>query len=139
MRTLLIAACLLVNSLPAGAATPAQPNPKKVKPLPPGQVQITVEELHCKTCAKKLARKLYSVPGVLRVSANVKTNTATIILQRKKQVSMERLWRATLAAEQSPVTLHVADRQLVAKDFPKVKPVKVKTATQRHAQQTSRR
>lgn len=132
MRTLLIAACFLFNALPSNAATPVV-QPKKLKPLPAGQVQITVEELHCKTCAKKLARKLYSVPGVLRVVANVQSNTATITLQRKKQVSMEKLWRATIAAEQSPVKLRFADRQLVAKDFPKVKPVTTKTAAQRHA------
>jgi len=66
---------------------------------------ITVTDMHCKHCAKKIAAKLYLVPGVLEVQASVKANKARIIPQANKSPSPKALWEAIEAAGFEPVKL----------------------------------
>jgi len=89
---------------------------QKPRVLPQGVVEIEVANLHCKTCAKRLARKLYATPGVMRVRTYVKQNLAVIQLQPRKQVKLSGLWLAAEAADQHPLELRVLDERLVAKD-----------------------
>lgn len=85
--------------------------------LPEGVVEIQVENLHCKTCAKTLARKLYTTPGVKRVRTYVDKNLAIVELQPDKEVELVKLWRATEQAKQKPIALLVLDQKLGAEDF----------------------
>jgi len=66
---------------------------------------IVVKDMHCANCAKKIARKLYSVKGVKGVRAVVKTNTATVTPEKGKQPSPKALWEAVEAAGFKPVKL----------------------------------
>ena len=66
---------------------------------------IVVKDMHCTNCAKKIARKLYSVKGVKGVRAVVKTNTATVTPEKGKQPSPKALWEAVEAAGFKPVKL----------------------------------
>lgn len=59
---------------------------------------VRVEDIHCKHCGKRLARKLFTVPGVVRVRAKVTENVAIITPQEKKPVSPQLLWEAAEAA-----------------------------------------
>ena len=68
-------------------------------------VAIYVDDMHCKNCAKKIARKLYAVPGVIAVHANVKQNLALITPQQGKDPSRRALWEAIEAAKFKPVKL----------------------------------
>lgn len=55
---------------------------------------IVVTDMHCATCAKKIAAKLYALPGVLEVRADVKKNTAYVVPQSQKNVSPRAMWEA---------------------------------------------
>lgn len=113
-------ALFLLTLAVTAPATPADPAEAiKARKLPPGVIELHVADLHCKTCAKKLARRLYATPGVRRVRPNVAKDLVTIELVPKKDVDLALLWRAAEAAEQTPIALLVAEHKLVAKDFPK--------------------
>ena len=64
-----------VVALAAATATAVAANPEKIKAT---QTRIIVDDMHCAHCAKKIARKLFTVSGVKHVRAVVKTNTATV-------------------------------------------------------------
>ncbi|MEN1678043.1 MAG: heavy metal-associated domain-containing protein [Planctomycetota bacterium] len=115
----------------AAPATPSADQAEAKRVLPQGVIELYVVDLHCKTCAKKLARKLYATPGVKRVQASVKQNRAVITLQPRKQVDLAKIWRAAELAEQKPVTLLVLDKKLTADDFEKVANKQATRATRR--------
>ena len=64
---------------------------------------VFVKNMHCETCAKKIARKLYTVPGVVKVRTNVKKNVAVITPQANTNVSPKLVWEAVEAATFQPV------------------------------------
>jgi copper chaperone CopZ len=59
---------------------------------------IHVHNMHCGACAKKIASKLYAVPGVVEVRADVKKNIAYVVPQKDKTLSPRTLWQAVEAA-----------------------------------------
>ena len=59
---------------------------------------IYVTDMHCESCAKKLASKLYTVSGVVQVKANVPKNVAFVVHQKTKDPQPLALWDATEAA-----------------------------------------
>jgi periplasmic mercuric ion binding protein len=69
--------------------------------VPP--TMITVEKMHCPNCAKKISAKIYEVPGVAEVKADVKKKT--LIVNSKKSVSPKALWEAVESANDKPVLL----------------------------------
>lgn len=102
---------LIVVASFASAATPAP------KPLPPGVVQVSVENLHCATCAKKVARKLYALQGVKKVSTSLKQNLVTVYLPANKEAPITKLWNAIASADQKPVELRVGSERLNAEEM----------------------
>ena len=66
---------------------------------------IYVDNMHCKACAKKIARKLYAVPGVVAVHADVGKNRTVVTPQKEKSLSPKTLWEAVQAAKFKPVKL----------------------------------
>lgn len=66
---------------------------------------IYVGDLHCKTCAKKISRKLYAVKGVVKVRADVKADVAIITPQQKKTLDTAALWSAAQKAGFQPLKL----------------------------------
>lgn len=68
-------------------------------------VAIYVDDMHCKNCAKKIARKLYAVPGVVAVHADVQKDLAVVTPQRNKDPSPRALWEAVETAKFKPVKL----------------------------------
>ena len=70
----------------------------------PGTV-ILVDNMHCSSCARKIASKLYGVPGVVAVRTNVPANTATITPQQQRQPSPRALWEAVEKAGFKPLKL----------------------------------
>lgn len=60
--------------------------------------RIVVTDMHCETCAKKIAAKLYLVPGVKEVRAHVKKDTAYVVPQQQKLPSAKALWEAVESA-----------------------------------------
>ena len=66
---------------------------------------IFVEDMHCSNCAKKIARKLYNVSGVVKVQANVPKDYAVVTPQEGTQLSPRALWEAVEQAKFKPVKL----------------------------------
>jgi copper chaperone CopZ len=69
--------------------------------LPP--TVITVEKMHCAGCAKKIAAKLYEVPGVAEVKADVQKKFLVVV--SKKKLSPRALWEAVESANDKPLVL----------------------------------
>lgn len=59
---------------------------------------ITVHNMHCADCAKQIARKLYAVPGVVEVRADVGKNIAYVVPKKDKALSPKSLWTAVESA-----------------------------------------
>lgn len=55
---------------------------------------IVVDDMHCGSCAKKIAAQLYAVPGVVEVRADVKKNLAFVVPQKRKSPSPRQMWEA---------------------------------------------
>jgi len=71
----------------------------------PAWTTVTVQEMHCAGCAKKLAARLYAVRGVKEIRADVKSKTLFIAPQESKQVSPRALWEAVVKAKSVPIRL----------------------------------
>ena len=76
---------------------------------------IYVTDMHCENCAKKLASKLYTVPGVVQVKANVAADVAFVIHQKTKDPQPLGLWEATEAAGFEIVKLQTPSAVLTEK------------------------
>ena len=83
----------------------AEKTTKSAKTLNKYQTSIFVTDLHCKKCARKMARKLYAVPGVVKVQTNLKKDVAIVTPEVSKQISAVALWEATEKAGFKPVKL----------------------------------
>jgi copper chaperone CopZ len=53
--------------------------------------------MHCGECAKTIARKLYAIPGVVEVRADVAKNIAYVVPQKDKTVPSKACWEAVEA------------------------------------------
>ena len=71
----------------------------------PTYTTIQVNDMHCANCAKKIASRLYSVPGVLEVRANVEADKAYVKPQKQRVPSPRALWEAVEKAGFKIVTL----------------------------------
>lgn len=59
---------------------------------------IYVQDMHCGECAKTIARKLYAIPGVVEVRADVAKNIAYVVPQKDKTVASKTVWEAVESA-----------------------------------------
>ncbi|REJ64935.1 MAG: copper chaperone [Planctomycetota bacterium] len=101
----LLAALAVAGPAASLAAELAEGSTTIAAELPERSTTITVDDMHCKHCAKKIAAKLYLVPGVLEVRASVKANKALVVPQQNQSLSPKALWQAVLDAGFQPVHL----------------------------------
>ena len=87
---------------PTAESTPAVKTTLKIAKT---DTAIYVGDLHCKSCAKKIARKLYAVKGVVKVRSDVKADVVVVTPQRKKQLNAKALWKAAAKAGFAPLKL----------------------------------
>lgn len=99
------------------------------KPLPPGQVQISVEDLHCKTCAKKAARKLYALKGVQKVTWDLSADLLTVQASAKQPIAPLAFWDAAVTGGVKPTLLRYADNRLEPAQIEALRPQAAKTDT----------
>jgi copper chaperone CopZ len=78
---------------------------KKALKLRDGETAIFVGDMHCAGCAKKVARKLYGVKGVVKVRSDIKIDVTIVTPQKNKQVDPKALWAATEASGILPIKL----------------------------------
>lgn len=81
----------------------------------PDLTWIFVDDMHCANCAKRIARKLYTVSGVVNVQASVSKNFAVVTPQEGKTLSPRALWSAVESAKFKPVKLQGPDGVYTAK------------------------
>jgi copper chaperone CopZ len=75
-------------------------------PSPPaGRTAITVEEMHCAGCARRIGNKLAKVPGVAAVQFDVKSKTLWVTPRPGQSPSPRGLWEAVEQAADLPVRL----------------------------------
>ena len=120
MRSLVLTVCLFGLALPANAeeaTTPATSTAEAITPLPAGRVEVRVEDLHCKTCAKKVSRKLYAVRGVKKVETSLKNDLVVIYVPKDKPVDATALWKAVEKGGQTPVDLRYLDQQITKEEM----------------------
>jgi copper chaperone CopZ len=91
-RTVLTGLAAGLTTAALGAAREAAAN------SPDAYTTIQVHNMHCGECAKKIARKLYAVPGVVEVRADVQKNMAYVVPQAGKSPAPRSLWEAVEAA-----------------------------------------
>jgi Cu+-exporting ATPase len=81
----------------------------------PQYTWVFVKDMHCENCAKKIARRLYTLPGVVKVQTNVKQNFAVITPESGKNVSPRAVWEAVEAAKFQPVKIQAPSGVFTAK------------------------
>lgn len=69
------------------------------------QTTITVPDMHCRGCLKKVADKLYAVPGVGAVQASLESHTLVVTPRPQAAISPRLLWEAVEAAGKRPTRL----------------------------------
>ncbi len=71
----------------------------------PAATVITIEDLDCPVCAKKVVKTLTEVPGVAEVKIDVEKHTATVSAQAEKTPSPRAMWDAVERAGFKPTKL----------------------------------
>ena len=97
---------LLANALGLNAQTPAPAAPAIV---------VTVPDISCPSCAKKLTKELMKVSGVAQVQANIEDKTLTIRPNNGATPSPRLLWEAIERAGYQPSRLDAPGGSFTAK------------------------
>jgi copper chaperone CopZ len=110
VRTLFVALFVVASFNAVAAEKPLSestdiPAVKKALKMQNGETAIFVGDMHCAGCAKKVARKLYGVKGVVKVRSDIKIDVAIVTPQRGKELDAKALWAATEASGILPVKL----------------------------------
>ena len=90
---------------PAPPQTPVPDSKVEKVKRAPNETALFVADLHCKTCAKKIAGKLFTVKGVMTVRTNVKDDVVIITPQKKKKLDVQAIWKAAQKAGFPPQKL----------------------------------
>ena len=92
IRTLLLATVALALAAPVFATQPQY-------------TWVYVSDMHCGECAAKIARKLYAVPGVVKVQTHMEKHFAVVTPETGSKLSPRAVWEAVESAEFTPVKL----------------------------------
>lgn len=71
----------------------------------PTSITISVPDMHCAGCAKKLTTELSKVPGVSKAEADVENKSVTLATKGKQAPSPKALWEAVEKAGKTPSKL----------------------------------
>ena len=69
------------------------------------EIEIPLTGMHCAGCAKKVARKLYGVKGVVKVRSDIKIDVAIVTPQQNRELDPKALWAATEKSGIMPIKL----------------------------------
>ncbi len=73
---------------------------------PPAYTVITLEKMHCDGCAKRIAGKLYEVPGVEKIQVDVEKKLMWVHPKAGVQLSPRGLWEAVERGNDRTTKLH---------------------------------
>jgi copper chaperone CopZ len=71
----------------------------------PDITRITVSDLDCAGCAKRVAKQLHTVPGVAKVETNVEARLMFVTPKPQSVLSPRALWEAVEKARKKPERL----------------------------------
>lgn len=74
-------------------------------PSPPVYTKVTLTELHCMGCAKRIAKKVNAVPGVAQMRVDLKAKTLYVIHKPGMTPSPRAVWVAIEEEEHTPVRM----------------------------------
>lgn len=66
---------------------------------------ITVADIHCPSCAKRLVAKVQALPGILEVRVDMENRTVTVLPKANVVVSPRALWQGVEQSKHRPVRL----------------------------------
>lgn len=72
---------------------------------PPATTTISVPEMHCSGCAKKVTTKLTGLTGVAKAEADMKAKTITVTPKAGSVLSPKAVWEAVEQAGEEPTKL----------------------------------
>jgi len=78
-------------------STAQAPNPPKTT--------ITIPDMECQGCAKKISDKLYTIPSVGTVQADYQTRILVVTPRAQATISPRQMWEAVEAAGKKPSKL----------------------------------
>jgi Cu+-exporting ATPase len=81
----------------------------------PVPTTIAVPDMHCMGCARKMADRLYQVPGVAEVSVSVPSTTLVITPQAQEAPSPRAPWQAVEKAGYQPSRLEAPAGRFAAR------------------------
>ncbi len=81
----------------------------------PAPTAITIPDMHCQGCAKKVAAQLYQVPGVAAVQADMQAKMLTVAPKSQAVLSPRLLWEAVEKAGKQPSRLQGPSGTFTAK------------------------
>ena len=81
----------------------------------PATTTLTVPELDCPSCAKKLAAKLVAVPGVAKAEPDVEAKVVKVTHKDGEKLSPKALWEASEKAGFDPTKLAGPDGTFTTK------------------------
>ncbi|MCA9237815.1 MAG: heavy-metal-associated domain-containing protein [Planctomycetales bacterium] len=117
---------------------PKETNPKPLK-LANHETAIYVGKMHCKTCARKISSKLFTLKGVKQVRSDVKANLTIVVSEPKQPLDPVKAWAAVQAAGFKPTKLiGPAGTYVPHKDAKKTAPVKLAEKSEKPAAATTR-
>jgi Cu+-exporting ATPase len=93
IRAALAAAIMLIGL--GGPAAAAEPAP----------TVVTISDMDCPSCAKKIAAKLSALEGVAKVETDVDKQTATITPKPNAVLSPKAIWETVEKAKYSPTKI----------------------------------
>jgi len=76
---------------------------------------ITVPDMHCMGCAKKMQAQLQQVAGVASIQANVPATALTVVPQPQRAPSPKAMWEAVEKAGYQPTKLEGPNGTFTAK------------------------
>lgn len=77
----------------------------RAQPAAPPATTITVPEMDCASCAKKLGVKVGEVPGVAKIEYNVEARTLRVMHKAGVTPSPKALWEAVEKGGKDPARL----------------------------------
>lgn len=81
----------------------------------PKPISISVKDMHCAQCAKKISDRLQTVSGVKSVKIDIKAGKATVTAQSAKAPSPKAMWEAVEHAGFKPTRIETASATFNAK------------------------
>jgi copper chaperone CopZ len=105
MKTVMTA-CLAL-AMVAGLAAAQAPAPTFTR--------VTLEDIHCMRCAKKIAGKVTAVPGVAEMRVDLKAKTIWAVHKPGATPSPKAVWEAVEAADHTPTRMDTAAGSYTAK------------------------